>query len=92
MKKKRFIRTKRKAAKIIQIEDDLFFSNIRVSLIGSQKMIIDHYTGIVEYSDTKVRLDCSEGVLCISGNELELKDIESDRISIMGHIKTLEFN
>jgi sporulation protein YqfC len=62
-----------------------------ISLIGSEELMIENYKGVVEYSDEKIRINTSAGILVIEGKKLLLKQITSDNIAVTGRVKRLEF-
>ncbi|HIU48571.1 MAG TPA: YabP/YqfC family sporulation protein, partial [Candidatus Avimonoglobus intestinipullorum] len=47
--------------------------------------------GIIEYTDTTIRLNIGEKQLKIDGAQLGIKSIDSDDITVYGDIRAVEF-
>ena len=62
-----------------------------VTLIGSEDMTIENFKGILEYSEERVRINTTAGIVLIEGKKLMLKQVTSDNIGIAGIIAKIEF-
>lgn len=62
-----------------------------ITIIGRSKINIENFKSILEYSNTKIRISTTCGVLKIEGASLFLKEFSKDKISIKGNILKFEF-
>ena len=101
MKKKKKINIKEneyaksRAEKIVEALDlpkDLMLGLPKLIFTGTHELFIENYRGIVEYSDTVIRLNTSECPIKVSGRSLGIKNIAAEEITLCGNIKSLEFH
>lgn len=62
-----------------------------ITIIGRSKINIENFKNILEYSNTKIRVSTSCGILKIEGNSLFLKEFSKEKIIIKGNILKFEF-
>jgi len=62
-----------------------------ITLIGKEDMTIENFKGVLEYSEERIRINTSIGVVRVEGKRLLLKQITSDNIGIVGNISKIEF-
>jgi len=62
-----------------------------ITLIGKEDMTIENYKGVLEYSEERIRINTSAGVIRVEGKKLLLKQITSDNIGVVGNIMKIEF-
>jgi len=62
-----------------------------ITLIGKEDMTIENYKGVLEYSEVRIRINTSIGVIRVEGKKLLLKQITSDNIGIVGNIMKIEY-
>lgn len=100
MKKKREIKIKEteytrsraeKIADALDLPKELVLNLPKLIFTGNRELFVENYQGIVEYSDTVIRLNTSECLLKITGRGLGIKNIATEEITLCGDIKTLEF-
>lgn len=100
VKKKREIKIKEteytrsraeKIADALDLPKELVLNLPKLIFTGNRELFIENYQGIVEYSDTVIRLNTSECLLKITGRGLGIKNIATEEITLCGDIKTLEF-
>lgn len=78
-------------AKLIEIPKEVVADLPLISMTGNEELMIENYKGVIEYSDCKVRINTSKGVIKIEGRNLLLKEITDDDIEVMGTILKIEF-
>lgn len=100
VKKKREIKIKEteytrsraeKIADALDLPKELVLNLPKLIFTGNRELFVENYQGIVEYSDTVIRLNTSECLLKITGRGLGIKNIATEEITLCGDIKTLEF-
>lgn len=62
-----------------------------ITLIGKEDMTVENYKGVLEYSEGRIRINTTAGVVRVEGKKLLLKQITSDNIGIIGNIMKIEF-
>ena len=82
---------KRKVSAMLEIPKELALNLPLVTITGSEELLIENYKSVIEYSDDRIRISTSCGVLQIYGHKLLLKHITSEDISVSGTIKKLEY-
>lgn len=68
-----------------------FLPGVRVELLSNKQAIIDGCRGIIEYSDTLIRLSSDKHILKFSGSDLEIKLLSQQNMIIEGTILSLEY-
>ena len=63
-----------------------------VTLYGNEELNLENYKSIVEYTDERIRIGTSIGVLRIEGRSLLLKQVTSEHITVTGGIVKIEYN
>jgi sporulation protein YqfC len=58
---------------------------------GRNEANIENYKGILEYSDTRVRVNTRAGLLVIEGARLHLKQITAENITVTGDINSINY-
>lgn len=62
-----------------------------VTLTGRLEANVENYRGIIEYTDTLIRVKYKDGQIKISGRKLEIGYYTNDEMKITGHIDKIEF-
>jgi sporulation protein YqfC len=62
-----------------------------ISIYGHEEINIENYKGMVEYSEEKIRLSTTIGIICIKGRKLVVKQITSESVSVKGVLTAVEF-
>lgn len=75
----------------LDLPKDIVLNLPRLIFTGNRELFIENYRGIVEYSDTVIRINTSECVIKITGTALGIKSIAAEEITLYGRLKTLEF-
>lgn len=80
--------------KIMKIlHDDILETNgSHIEIIAGKQIIIENHKGILEYSDTLMRINLGKMVARVTGANLELKTLSITDICIVGDINSLEYD
>lgn len=62
-----------------------------ISVNSNIEAIIDGCFGVVEYSDTSVRINCKTLILKFTGTELSIKTVSEQQYKVSGNILSMEF-
>lgn len=63
----------------------------RVEVIGDRRVMIENHRGILEYSDTTMRVSLAGSELRVTGFDLELRMLTLTEMTIAGTIRALEY-
>ena len=70
--------------------DDISGASARATMIGSRRVLIENYTGVLEFSAELVRLSSKRGEITISGTELTLSEVRPHSLIVLGRIDAVE--
>ena len=62
-----------------------------IEIFGNKEIVIDGCDGVVEYSDTYIKIKLKKGFLILYGNNLNIVCFENSLITLNGKFETLEF-
>ena len=62
----------------------------RATVVGSRSLLVENHTGILEFSDERVRLDTARGPMRVTGNGLTLRDVRPGALIVRGSIARVE--
>ena len=66
-------------------------SNIpKITIVGSNEMLIENYKGILEYEEFFVRVNTYIGIINVNGLNLNLNQITEDDMIITGKIDSID--
>ncbi len=60
-----------------------------LELLGDQRILVEHHSGVTAYSRTQIRVKVGYGCLCISGTGLSLSKMSAEQLVITGCISTI---
>lgn len=78
-------------AELIEVPRDIVLGLPKLIFTGNRELFVENYRGIVQYSDTVIQLNTSEGLVKVSGHSLGIKSIAAEEITLCGNICSLEF-
>jgi len=90
MQKKK-LNIKSKITNMFELPKEIVMNLPLISITGSEIVNIENYKGVIEYSEDRVRVNTTSGVLKIEGRELVLKQITAEEITVKGIITKLEY-
>ena len=79
-----------KIDKFLEMPQEVYSDNPKISITGFNEMIIENFKGILEYEDYYVRINTSLGLININGYELKLENMTNDDIKVTGKIEGIE--
>lgn len=62
----------------------------RIIVLGSRRMMVENHLGILDFSDTCLRLNSLKGVITIEGRNLTLRDVRKDALIVIGDIHRVQ--
>ena len=61
------------------------------NILGNFEVCIENYRGILEYTDTLIRVQTKGKQIRLSGKQLQIEYYTNDEMKITGKISSLEF-
>lgn len=80
-----------KLADAVDISKEVMLDVVLVSIIGDRELTLENYKGILEYTDTCIRIKAKPKTVKITGCDLELKNITQELLYITGKINCFSF-
>lgn len=74
----------------LDLPPDAALNMSRIVITGASEVFVENYKGIAEYTAESVKLGTASGVICITGEDMSIRSIGTDEISISGRIKNVE--
>ena len=69
-----------------------FLSPVRVELLGNRQAVVEGCRGIIEYSDSCIRLSTPRLILKFTGTGLEIKALTDTSAIVEGTILSVEYS
>ena len=88
--KRRMENVKQNISEVLELPIDIIMDLPKLTVIGNMEASILNHKGIIEYTETVIRVNTKSGVLKITGEDLQLKTILSEEIIIVGLIENIE--
>lgn len=76
---------------LLEIPREVISSDVKVTIIGFDEILIENYKNILEYQDILIKINTFEGAITIYGFELKLEQMTDEDIKVNGKIDTIEF-
>ena len=73
-----------------QITDEQLPGVPVVEIGGCSRVLVERHRGVLAYSDETIEIRQCYGMLCVSGEDLQLREMTRDRLAICGKISALE--
>ena len=79
-------------AETFELPKDIVLDLPRINIIGNIQFHVENHRGIIEYSENTIRIGIRKGEIVISGNNLGIKNINSEEVLIEGTIVNIDFD
>lgn len=63
----------------------------KITVLAQSDMLLENHMGILQYAEDSVRIMTGKGCLCVSGKELKLSELGSDRVYIRGKLISWQY-
>ena len=74
----------RRLALACALPEDALLGGARVTMLGRGCVLVEGHCGVVELGVSRIRLRTEDGVVCISGEALTVKELSADAALITG--------
>lgn len=75
----------------VDISKELILDTVLMTWIGDRELTLENYKGILEYTNTCIRVKAKPSNIKILGTDLELRNITRELLFITGRIQSIEF-
>ena len=82
---------KEKFSEILDLPKEIVLNIPKLTIVGNGDMMLENYKSIIEYDNSRIRINTGIGVVRITGSRLLIREITSEDIIICGEINGLEF-
>lgn len=76
---------------MLELPTEIILNLPMITVVGRDELNLENYKGIVEYSEERIRIDTSCGIIRIEGRGLVLKQITSENLVVKGQIIKFEY-
>ena len=76
---------------LLELPREVASSDIKITIIGFDEILIENYKNILEYQDVLIKLNTFEGTVTIYGFNLKLEQMTDEDIKVNGKIDSIEF-
>lgn len=83
---------KNRVSDAVSIPKDVIMGVPLFRLIGREEFYIENYRGILEYTDTLIRIQTKIGEVQLVGHKMEIVYYTNDEMKVVGWIDKLEFH
>jgi sporulation protein YqfC len=90
MMKKNIENIKANLSEALELPMDIALDLPRITIVGSIEVNIFNHKGIIEYDNQIIRVNSRIGIIKVIGSQLEIKNILSEEILIVGNIEKVE--
>lgn len=84
-------RLRQKLANLFELPGDVLLDLSRMTLVGTTQMLVENHRGLVEYNPGRVTLSVPNGEATIEGEDLLIRSISPEAITITGRITGVRF-
>ncbi len=75
----------------LEIPGDLVLDLPKVIVIGRTELYLENHRGVIGYDLNRLRVSLSRGFVEIEGNNLEIKALMPDEMSVTGEIYSIKY-
>ena len=77
---------------VLEIPKDTLIDIPKIEMLGNREFLIESYKGIIEYSQSVVKVNTSKNVITLIGKDMQIKSMSAYELLIRGKIDSVEFS
>jgi len=85
------MQVKEKMTGLLSLPKEIALNLPLITAIGREEVNIENYKKLVEFTDTKIRVQTTSGMLSVDGQGLNLKQVTTEHVLITGKIKGIQW-
>lgn len=82
---------KKKMTSATNLPKDVIFGVPIITMTGELEVCVENYKGILEYTDTVIRIRSKVGQIRVTGKHMQIEYYTNDEMKITGQIKAVEY-
>lgn len=82
---------KQKVAEAYEMPKDVILGLPLLTILGERELTLENYSGIIEYTDTLIRIRTKAGQIKVNGKNLHVDYYTNDEMKMHGRIDSIEF-
>jgi sporulation protein YqfC len=83
------MKVKEKLTNALSLPKEIALDMPLIIATGRGELAVENYKNLLEFSETKIRIHTSSGLLTIEGTRLHMKQITSENVFIEGNISSI---
>ena len=83
---------RKKFNKIIDLPSEIIFNTPKITVDSNEKIWIENFKGLIEFTDTFIRVDTKINTIVIEGTSLSINFMTKEEICIFGTIKSIIYD
>jgi sporulation protein YqfC len=83
---------RKKLNRIIDLPSEIILNTPKITLDSNEKIWIENFKGLIEFTDSFIRVDTKENTIVIEGNSLSINYMTKEEICIFGIIKSVIYD
>ena len=85
-KKRKKIHAVERAVEVTGLPIETESSILKVTLLGHRRALIENHKGVYAYTEKGITLTGPEGLVSVYGNDLEIRELDNERMLVDGYI------
>ncbi len=81
-----------KLARLFEIPGDVYGNRPKVTAIGRGEVLIENFRGIMDFQSGMIRINTNNGVIKVTGEALNIREITNEEIIIGGKISNIDYD
>jgi len=77
---------------MLDLPQDVVFDLPRVTMIGNMQLYVENHRGVLQFSETYLKLALTQGTMEIRGKQLSIRAILSEEVFIEGLIDEVKYS
>ena len=82
---------KNRLSELSELPKDVVLGIPMLTMVGQMELNIENYRGIIEYTDSLIRVHTKDGQIRVNGKNLKVEYYTNDEMKVNGHIVSIEY-
>ena len=78
-------------ARALEMPQEVVTDCPELTISGNRELRLEGYSGLLEYTDTQIRVSAGRQVITVNVNNLEIKSIATGQITVIGRFFSVDF-
>ncbi|RBP68915.1 sporulation protein YqfC [Alkalibaculum bacchi] len=91
-KKEKIENIKENVSDALELPKEITLNLPKVTMVGSTQIRIENHKGIIEYSESKIRVNSKIGIIVITGKNLFIRNIIKEEVLLEGKLESVQID